>query len=59
LLTGQYGQKDLFLGVPAKLGAKGIEQIIELDLNDAEMELLTASADAVREVAASLDKMKA
>jgi malate dehydrogenase len=59
LLTGQYGQKDLFLGVPAKLGAKGIEQIIELDLNDAEMALLNESADAVREVAASLDKMNA
>jgi malate dehydrogenase len=57
LLTGQYGQKDIFLGVPAKLGARGIEQIIELDLNAAEMALLSESADAVREVASALDKL--
>lgn len=49
-LTGQYGINDLCIGVPVKLGRNGIEQIIELQLNDAEMELLHESADAVREV---------
>jgi malate dehydrogenase len=49
-LTGQYGINDLCIGVPVKLGRNGIEQIIELQLNDAEMKLLHESADAVREV---------
>lgn len=56
-LDGEYGLKDIFLGVPAKLGKDGIEQIIELDLNDQEKELLYASADAVKEVMAILDNM--
>ena len=59
LLTGEYGQNDLYLGVPAKLGAKGIEQIIELDLNEEEMALLNESADAVRKVAKSLETLEA
>jgi len=49
-LTGQYGINDLYLGVPVTLGKNGIEEIIELELNDAEMELLHASAGAVRGV---------
>jgi len=56
-LTGQYGLKDIYLGVPVKLGKKGIEQIIELKLNNAEMELLNASAKSVREVMGVLDTM--
>jgi malate dehydrogenase len=56
-LTGEYGINDLYLGVPAKLGKNGLEQIIELKLNDAEMELLHSSAKAVREVAEVLDRM--
>ncbi len=50
-LTGQYGEDDLFLGVPVQLGANGIEKIIELQLNDEEMKLLKASAEHVRKVA--------
>jgi malate dehydrogenase len=57
-LTGQYGIKDLYLGVPVKLGKNGIEEIIELKLNAEEMELLQNSAKSVREVAEVLDKMK-
>ena len=53
-LTGEYGMKDIYLGVPVKLGRKGITEIIELDLNDDEKALLENSAKAVREVMAVL-----
>ena len=56
-LTGQYGINDLYLGVPVKLGRNGIEEIIELQLNDDEMALLHESAGAVRDVCAVLDKL--
>jgi len=58
-LQGEYGLKDIYLGVPVKLGKKGIEQIIELKLNDEEMQLVQSSAKAVREVMDVLDKMNA
>lgn len=58
LLEGQYGLKDIFLGVPVKLGKNGIEQLIELNLNKAEQKLLNASAEAVREVMNVYDGMK-
>lgn len=56
-LTGEYGLKDIYLGVPCKLGKNGIEQIIELQLNSDEKALLDASATAVKEVMNVLDKM--
>ena len=56
-LTGEYGLKDIYLGVPCKLGKNGIEQIIELQLNSDEKALLDASAKAVKEVMDVLDKM--
>ena len=49
-LEGEYGIEDLYMGVPVKLGAEGIEQVIELDLSDEEREQLRASAEAVRDV---------
>lgn len=49
-LTGQYGLNDLFVGVPAVLGAGGIKSIIELQLNKEEMNLLNDSAAHVKEV---------
>lgn len=58
-LTGEYGMKDIYLGVPCKLGKNGIEEIIELKLDAAEMDLLQASATAVREVMSVLDRMNA
>ncbi len=58
-LQGEYGLKDIYLGVPVKLGKGGIKEIIELKLNDAEKALLYKSADAVREVCAVLDVQKA
>lgn len=48
--TGQYGIKDLFVGVPVKLGANGVEQIIEVDLNEEEQKQLEYSANAVKEL---------
>jgi malate dehydrogenase len=56
-LQGEYGLKDIYLGVPTKLGKNGIEQIIELKLNEKEREELYASANAVKEVMEVLDKM--
>jgi malate dehydrogenase len=53
-LQGEYGIDDLYMGVPVKLGAGGIEEIVELDLSDDERRMLQASADAVREVVAVL-----
>src|SRR5690348_9374436 len=49
-LEGEYGIDGLYMGVPVKLGASGIEQLVELDLSDDESEALDASADAVRDV---------
>ncbi len=56
-LQGEYGLKDIYLGVPVKLGKNGIEQIIELKLNDEEKKLLNDSAKSVKEVMAVLDLM--
>jgi malate dehydrogenase len=49
-LDGEYGIDGLYVGVPVKLGAGGIEAIVELDLDESEREALRASAAAVREV---------
>jgi len=49
-LQGEYGQQDLFIGVPVKLGAKGVEDIIEITLTDEEKKALQKSADAVQEL---------
>jgi malate dehydrogenase len=49
-LQGEYGQQDLFIGVPVKLGARGVEDIIEITLTDEEQKALQKSADAVQEL---------
>jgi malate dehydrogenase len=49
-LEGEYGIDGLYMGVPVKLGSSGIEEIYEVDLDEAEREALRRSADAVREV---------
>jgi malate dehydrogenase len=56
-LQGEYGLKDIYLGVPTILGKSGIEKIIELQLNEQEKELLYASANSVKEVMDVLDNM--
>jgi malate dehydrogenase len=49
-LQGEYGIHNLFVGVPAKLGARGLEQVIEVELSNDERALLQKSADAVQEL---------
>src|SRR6201987_936165 len=53
-LEGEYGIKGLFVGVPVKLGSKGIEQIIEIKLTPHEQQELNRSAEAVKELVAVL-----
>ena len=49
-LEGEYGIDGLYMGVPVKLGAGGIEKVVELELTEEEQTMLNESADAVREV---------
>ncbi len=49
-LQGEYGINGLFVGVPAKLGARGLEEIVEIELTDSERALLQQSANAVKEL---------
>lgn len=57
-LTGQYGIRNMYLGVPVQLGKDGITKIIKLDLNKSETKLLKKSAEAVRDVIGTFKKMK-
>jgi malate dehydrogenase len=50
LLEGEYGIDGLYMGVPVKLGAAGVEEVVELELTEEEGAALAASAEAVREV---------
>ena len=56
-LQGEYGLNGVYMGAPVILGKNGVERIIELKLNAEEMELVNASAKAVKEVMDVLDKM--
>ncbi|MBS0271473.1 MAG: malate dehydrogenase [Proteobacteria bacterium] len=49
-LNGEYGVKDLYVGVPAVIGAKGVERIIEIQLNQEEKTMFDRSVNAVREL---------
>jgi malate dehydrogenase len=49
-LEGEYGIKGLFVGVPAKLGAKGVEEIVQIKLTPEENAALQKSANSVREL---------
>lgn len=53
-LTGQYGLKDIYVGVPVQLGAGGVEKIVELKLGEAETKSLHNSAEAIRKDLAML-----
>ena len=57
-LQGEYGIQDLFVGVPVKLGERGIEQIIQLNLTVEERIALQKSADAVKELVEALRRQK-
>jgi malate dehydrogenase len=54
-LQGEFGLRDVFCGVPCKLGRRGLEQIVEITLTDAERADLVKSADAVRATQAVVD----
>jgi malate dehydrogenase len=56
-LEGEYGIQDLFIGVPVKLGANGVEQIIEIQLNEEERRALDHSADAVRKLVEDMKRL--
>jgi malate dehydrogenase len=53
-LNGEYGLKDICFGVPVKLGAKGVESIIELELTEEEKKLVAKSAESVKKSIAEL-----
>jgi len=57
-LEGEYGIRDLFIGVPVKLGAKGVEQVIEIKLTPEENSALQKSAAAVQELKSAMAKLK-
>lgn len=54
MLEGEYGQNDICIGVPCIIGRNGVEQIVDVQLNDAEKALFAKSADAVRNMNADL-----
>jgi malate dehydrogenase len=58
MLNGEYGYKDIFVGVPVKLGKNGVEQIIEIELNADEKKLFDTSVEAVRSTVEVLDSLK-
>ena len=57
LLEGEYGQKDVSVGVPVIIGKDGVEKIVEIALNDAEKAKFNESTQAVREVNKALDNV--
>ena len=54
MLDGEYGQNDICIGVPCIIGKDGVEQIVDVKLNDAEKALFAKSAEAVRNMNADL-----
>jgi malate dehydrogenase len=54
MLDGEYGQNDICIGVPCIIGRNGVEEIVDVKLNDAEKALFAKSADAVRNMNADL-----
>ncbi len=57
-LSGQYGLSEMFIGVPVRLGAEGIQDVVEVHLNAAERELLDASAEHVRANLEALSRLQ-
>jgi len=55
--TGEYGIRDVYVGVPARIGRGGVEEIVELDLNDDELARLRQAAEGIREKCEDLAKL--
>lgn len=53
-LNGEYGVKDMYVGVPVVLGAGGVEKIVEIEFNDEEKSLFNKSVDAVKELISAI-----
>jgi malate dehydrogenase len=56
-LNGEYGVKDMYVGVPAVIGAKGIERIVEIDFNSTERDMFKKSVDAVKTLVEACQKI--
>ena len=54
-LQGEYGYEGIYLGVPVKLGARGMEEIIQITLSEPERRALDKSAKSVRELLRVMD----
>jgi malate dehydrogenase len=54
-VTGQYGITDVYVGVPARLGRRGVEEVLEYELNEAELEQLRSAAEAIRAKCADIE----
>jgi malate dehydrogenase len=59
LLQGEYGIDGLYVGVPVKLGANGVEQIIQISLTNEEQAALRSSADAVKGLVDTMTRLRA
>jgi malate dehydrogenase len=57
LCQGEFGIQDLFVGVPCRLGAEGLEEIVEIELEDDERDALAKSADTVKELVAAMENL--
>ena len=57
-LKGEFGLKNIYLGVPVKLGRDGVEEVVEISLNEGERQLLNASAESVKKVMKVLDDLE-
>jgi malate dehydrogenase len=56
-LNGEYGVRDLYVGVPAVIGAKGVERIVEIELNGAERSMFEKSATSVETLVEACKKI--
>ena len=56
-VTGEYGINDVYVGVPARLGREGVEEVVELDLNEGELSALREAAEGIRAKCADLAKL--
>jgi malate dehydrogenase len=57
-VSGEYGISDVYLGVPARLGRGGVEEVVELDLNGEELQALRAAAEAIKAKCRDLDNLR-
>ena len=56
-LNGEYGLRDLYVGVPVVIGSKGVERIVEIELNSAEQDMFDKSAEAVKTLVEACKKI--